>query len=146
MIPIDFTRVARELCAGLGTAAGGKGTLVELKAARAQGDRPARRAAARFQSYRTAVGVPQVAKLQAKHLSWRQAGGSGEQHTGPGREREGAIRQIMRFDAGKLRAAAAPRDSERTDQHHQRDKRHDATPSTVGECSTPQRRGLHHST
>src|SRR5207247_8142199 len=45
MCAIDFTGIARELCADLGTAAGGKGTLVELKAARANGDRPTRRAA-----------------------------------------------------------------------------------------------------
>src|SRR5262249_61040583 len=81
---VDFTGANGELCARLGTAAGGKSTLVELKVAggecacrrtaggKAKGDRPTRRTAARLQPYRSRAGAPQVAKLQGKCLALRQ--------------------------------------------------------------------------
>src|SRR5262249_48761906 len=89
---IDFTGIAGEQCADLRTAASGKGTLVELKNAGANSDRPTRRTTARFEPYRTGIGAPKVAKLQGKRLPWRQAGRSGEQRTSPGRKRISPVR------------------------------------------------------
>src|SRR5262245_47438884 len=152
---IDFTGITRELelRADLGTATGGKGTLVELKAAggdcrgrrrssaagNAKGDPPTRRAATRVEPYRTGTGAPKVAKLQGKRLPLRQSQAAwwrtGENGTSPHWERVGSIRQIIRCHTGKIRAATTTaKDNKRTAHGHQGDKQYDGLHNTSWTC------------